>query len=295
MIRKSFLITAGLAMLVLASMACALPFSEPAPVDQQQAVEQTLAARQPGAAETPAAKAPAPTAKAKNPAQPSPTPIPPTPKPAALPALPVGMRQGLASLNSYQIIFSQVYEGPSSQDKVQMTNETRYNKDGERSHVRLSNLSSTKDEPSDEVNTSDRYQIGSKVCTLPVDEGESALSDSDPQAEEMASTLAGLVDMSLYVEDPILVGEETLNGVKTRHYTFKVGGLGKKSGAEVIQSSGEYWIAADGLYLVKYQATLETRSAPQDSSDARLMRAVITYELTMINQPVVIEMPAECK
>ena len=103
------------------------------------------------------------------------------------------------------------------------------------------------------------------------------------------------MDLTLYVEDPVLVGEEQVNGIQTRHYTFKVSGLGKKSGAEVTQSSGEYWSAVDGNYLVKYNLVLEMRNAPEDSSAAKVIHSETSYELNMVNQPITIEMPAECK
>jgi hypothetical protein len=176
-----------------------------------------------------------------------------------------------------------------------MIGETDFNSDGERTHTRSTNLSSTKDDPSDKPTVTERYQIGSQICSLPAEEGQSPLSSSNPMAEEMVSATTGLMDLLIYVEKPVLVGEETVNGVKTRHYQFKISSLGKKSGAEVTKSSGEYWVAVDGQYLVQYSVILETRSAPQGSVEAQVMHAEVTYSLTNINQPIAIEMPAECK
>jgi hypothetical protein len=284
--RKLLTIAAGIAALVFASLACALPSSTSSPTAEPG--QESQAATQPAAQDKSAPKN-----QPKATATPQPT-ATPEPTPTSAPALPIGMRQGLASLNSYHLRFSQVYEGPSAQEKVQILNESDYVSDGERSHTRFTNLASTKDDPSDKSTVTERYQIGSKVCSLPADDEKSPLSESNPMAEEMGGAVTGLMDISLYAENPSLLGEEDLNGVKTRHYQFKVTSLGKKSGAEVTQSGGEYWIAVDGLYLVKYQVTLETRSAPQDNSAAAVMRAVITYELSQINQPISIEMPAEC-
>ena len=300
MTNRKICMIAGIAALIFASLACALPGSQEATSDPNQSIAETVAAMNGGTAAPGSTDAPAPgptkAAKGKATAGPTATPLPsPTPTATPAPALPVGMRQGLASLNSYHIQFNQIYEGPTAQDKVHMLNETDYNSDGERTHTRSTNLSSTKDNPSDTTKVTERYQIGSQVCALPAEEGKSPLSASNPMAEEMVSATTGLMDISLYAEKPVLVGEETVNGVKTRHYQFKVGTLGKKSGAEVTQSSGEYWVAVDGQYLVKYAAILETRSAPQGSAEAQVMHAEITYNLSAINQPVSIEMPAECK
>ena len=111
----------------------------------------------------------------------------------------------------------------------------------------------------------------------------------------MSTVITSQMDLTLYVEDPLLVGEELVNGIQTHHYQFKVSGLGKKSGAEVTQSSGEYWSAVDGNYLVKYSLILETRSAPQGDSAAQVIHSELTYDLSQVNQPITITLPAECK
>jgi len=226
---------------------------------------------------------------------PTDTPVP-TPTATPAPLLPIGLRQGLASLNSYQVTYGQLVIGPGEEDKKQTTTIYSSLAEGDRSHTQVTILNSTADNPTGESSTRDRYQIGSKICSLPADEdAESPVSENDPMAEEMANVVASLMDMTLYVDDPVLVDEQQVNGVQTRHYTFKVNGLGKKSGAEVTQSSGEYWSAIDGNYLVKYKLVLEMRSAPEDSSAAQVYRNESSYDLTMINEPITIEMPAECQ
>ena len=297
--KNRFDLIAGVAVLIFASMACALPGQPEAASDPQKAIAATVAALQSGRTTTPGstkAPAPGPTSAEKDNVTPTATLLPsPTATETPAPALPVGLRQGLASLNSYHIKFNQTYMGPTDQDKMQMMSETDFNSNGDRTHTRSTNLSSTKDNPSDKANVTERYQIGTKICTLPAEEGQSPLSAANPMADEMLNATTGLMDLLIYVEKPILVGEESVNGVQTRHYQFKISSLGKKSGAEVTKSSGEYWVAVDGQYLVQYSVILETRSAPQDSVEAQVMHAEVTYSLTNINQPVAIEMPADCK
>ena len=236
-----------------------------------------------------------PTAEPTTAIPPTETPVP-TPIATPPPLLPIGIRQGLASLNSYQIKFVQVLDGPGPQDKNHTTTEMSVSSQDDRSHTRITALNSSADSPSSEPHTTDRYQAGSQVCSLPAsEEGKSPLTSSNPVQEEMANAMSSQMDITLYADNPVLLGEEQVNGVQSRHYQFKVSGLGKKSGAEVTQSSGEYWSAVDGNYLVKYHLILETRSAPQGDATAQVMHSEITYELCGINQPVSIEMPPECK
>jgi hypothetical protein len=66
-------------------------------------------------------------------------------------------------------------------------------------------------------------------------------------------------------------------------------GLGVDSGAEVTENQGEYWIAQDGQYLVKYLLTVEEQSEP-----GKPIRFSVSIDLTSVNQPVDITLPAEC-
>jgi len=111
----------------------------------------------------------------------------------------------------------------------------------------------------------------------------------------MSDTLTQLGDIVIVVENPKFVGAETINGIQANHFKFNVTGLGKKSGAEVTQSAGEYWIAVDGQYLMKYDVVLETRSAPAGNAQAQVMHSETHLDLSKINQPIQISMPAECK
>jgi len=279
--RISFLIV--VTMLVLAIQACAFPGAPTVNPTQPEQASPAPGETQPAA--TPAEKQPTATT------EPS-----PTPKPTLPPALPIGLRQGLASLNSYEVTYGQILEGPGPQDKNHITTVFSYSTEGDRSHTQATILNTSADNPDNPEQTSDRYQVGSKICSLPAsEEGVSPVTSSDPMAEEMTTVLSNQMDLTLYVENPVLVGEVGVNGIQTRHYTFNVSGLGKKSGAEVTQSSGEYWSAIDGNYLVKYHLVMEMRNAPQGSSAAEVIHSELSYNLNKVNQPLTIEMPPECK
>jgi hypothetical protein len=121
------------------------------------------------------------------------------------------------------------------------------------------------------------------------------MSDVNLQQKEMLDSMTQLEDTIFVIENPQFVGVETVNAIQANHFKFNVTGLGKKSGAEVTQSVGEYWIAQDGQYLVKYDVILETRSAPAGNAQAQMMHLEIHIDLSNINQPIQISMPADCK
>ncbi len=84
--------------------------------------------------------------------------------------------------------------------------------------------------------------------------------------------------------DAKLVGEETLNGVATKHYTFDESILGAALGVyEKIK--GEVWVAVDGDYAVKYVFTAEDKDATYDWN----------WEVYDINAPFTIEPPTDAQ
>jgi hypothetical protein len=287
-------IALGLAAIALAALACTLPnLGAPAgetadPAKAATAIAATVSALGDGAE---------PGEPAQDLAEASATPATSaTPAPTAAPELPVGLRQGLAGLNSYRMRTVISLNGPGPQDSSRETTEYAYVAEGERMHTHVESLISTTEEPNSEPSVQDLYRIGSLQCSLPPDEeGVSPLATIDPIQQEMTDVMSQMMDFVLYVENPELVGEEIVNLVPSRHYRFEITGLGDTSGAEVTQSSGEYWTALDGNYLVKYILVLETRSAPEGSAEAKVMRVEITLDLAEVNQPISIEMPADCK
>jgi hypothetical protein len=226
--------------------------------------------------------------------EPTPTPIPTA---TPIPALPIGLRQGLAGLNSYHLVIETITNGPAPQDKSHTKYQTDYVMDGEKSLVRTESTSSTAKEPAEKSSVSDVYQIGNKSCTISGTGADREVDSSniDIQQKEMMDTMTQLEDMIIVVENPKFVGAETINGVQSNHFKFNVTGLGKKSGAEVTQSAGEYWVAQDGQYLMKYDVVLETRSAPAGNAQAQVMHQETHLNLSNINQPIQINMPVDCK
>ncbi len=219
------------------------------------------------------------------------------PTPTAIPSLPIGLRQGLASLNSYRLKIDMIVKGPTPQDKSHSLYQIDYVMDGDKTLVHTESTSSSAADEKEKTSTSDLYEIGNKSCSVSGSgtDRQAKLSDVNIQQKEMLGSMAQLEDTIMVVETPQFVGAETVNGIQTNHFKFNVTGLGKKSGAEVTQSAGEYWIAQDGQYLVKYDVILETRSAPAGNAQAQVMHLETSVDLSNINQPIQISMPADCK
>jgi hypothetical protein len=106
---------------------------------------------------------------------------------------------------------------------------------------------------------------------------------SPSQALEPAGLLTGVIGADA------AGGPEPVNGVAANHYTFDEHALGLLNMAK---ATGELWVAADGGYLVKYLLTT-TGGADYFGADTT---GILTwdYELTQVNQPVALTLPADC-
>jgi len=217
-----------------------------------------------------------------------------TPEPTAIPSKPLSIWQGLSSLNSYRLVIRSVMNGPTVSDRNQNTMLVESGSDGDSSHTRYETISSSSDEPEVSTSATDHYAIGNRTCDVD-DSSEATLEDVDPQAQEIMDAWFKMVDILPMTEDPVYVGAEMLNGVMTNHFTFNVTGLGVESGAEVVASNGEYWLAQDGQYVVKYSVIMETRNGPAEDPNTHTMHLEFYIEVTDINQPVVITMPPICQ
>lgn len=266
--------------LLLASMACNIPFlggsEEPTQLPgSTSAVPKNTPV--PGATQPKPTETVKPTAKGPNP-------------------IPLPLRQGLSSLDTYRLSIHAIASGSGTAEKTDINTVIEVNTKTESNHLKMVTTSVTADDPKPETSVTEQFTIGKKSCQLSSEGGTTKtptakISDSDLIASDLGGALSYLVDYNLYVENPTFVAEETLNGVVTNHFKFKVTQLGKDSGAVVKQNSGEYWVAKDGQYLVKYGVVLELDS---DKSGTKTVRTELNLELTSINKAVDIAFPSNC-
>ena len=216
-------------------------------------------------------------------------------EPVEPPSQPVGVRQGLSSLDSFRLKIVTVLNGPTQADKSRTVVEIESTEGGNRTHTVTNTTSSTAEDPEEEKDRTRQFQVDNMTCILDEDGGAPEVEYSSPLAKELQDIAAEMLDLNPLIANPVLVGQEDLNGVPTYHYTFVVPGLGATSGAEVIQNQGEYWLAVDGEYLVKYSLVLEIRDGPKDDPQSEAMLSKFNYELTDINQPIEINLPEGCQ
>ncbi len=246
------------------------------------------------------------------PAQPAPSGEPPSQPGINLPSLPgvlptptvfqtpeaqpVGFYEGLASLNSYRMTIHMLFTGPAVQDYKENTQTTSYNQEGDQVYSRVEVTASSVEEPKRETVIIEQYRVNQTYCqrtTSSDGETSSEVSTTTSSQQSMTDAMFNLFDVTIAAEDAQFVGAEMINSIPCNHFTFTVSGLGT-SGSEVTQSQGEYWVAQDGQYLVKYRVTLEMRSGPPGDANTEVTHVEIQTEVSDINTPITIQMPPDC-
>jgi hypothetical protein len=223
-----------------------------------------------------------PTAQATTEVTSTPTPTPP-PDP-----VPVSFNDGLASLNSYQMTVTFKSVGPDPEKSSTTTIETGRSSDPDAS---VTHYTSTAVDPGAEPDVSDTttYRIGNDQCTGSDADGWDWTSNT-PAEMEMQGLVTSMIGMTPIIDDPVFVATETVNDIPSNHFSFKVSGLGASSGSVVNINQGDYWLAVDGQYIVKYLLTLEMSEA----ANSEVMHQEISIEMHEINQPVSIAFPQGC-
>lgn len=203
--------------------------------------------------------------------------------------VPVSFNEGLASLDSYWLTFQINTIGPDPGTSSSYTVESERSKDSDSSSTYINNLSSSEDGSDYSSSDSYIYRIGNDRCSGSDAEGWDWQSSTDAERElqELVNRLIGFTPL---IEDPEFVGEEEINGIPSNHFSFSVAGLGARSGAEVRVNEGDYWLAVDGQYLVKYSLVIEMSM----ESDSEISRIETYLEMNEINQPVSISFPQGC-
>jgi hypothetical protein len=119
---------------------------------------------------------------------------------------------------------------------------------------------------------------GKRTCTASVIDPGNSLADR----MEPAGFLTGVIG----AEE---AGGETVNGAAAKHYTFDERAFGQLG---LAKSTGEMWVASDGGYIVKYLLT--TKGTAVYFGEGIEGTLSWDYELTGVNQPVAIQLPADC-
>lgn len=261
--------------LALVSLACSLPFQGGSPEEAT-----TVAGEGDGALGDVEATVESGT-------QPGPTPT------IDVPLLPVPLNQGLASLNSYTMTYTNdVYDSVADERSI-ITFVVARNDSLDASYNSTETQVTTEDYQVESDDLQEQFFIGNQVCVL--SDGEAEFSTmSDVAREMMGLAVSQVVQFNPLIEEPEYVGEDVINGVPVHTYIFEVRSVEAASEAEVAQADGHYAIAVDGNYLVDYRLDMELRTAPEGDPSAEVSKSFFALKLEDINAPVEIALPASC-
>lgn len=200
--------------------------------------------------------------------------------------------EGLATLKSYRATFTMAFEGSEEGKPVQWTFEMKMEATKDPAASRLSYLGSGTEDAS-KLSGFEIVQVGDmQYMKFGEGAGNCIASSTGEQPSEVGE---------LFKPDDILGGlsnarrtgpDQTINGVRARHYTFDEKALLGLSG--LTRAQGEAWVAVDGNYVVKYTLTAEGKDVlfGKPNTEGKL---TWTYEVTDINQAIEIEPPADCQ
>jgi hypothetical protein len=203
--------------------------------------------------------------------------------------VPVSLNEGLASLNSYQmtITFSSVGPDPAKSSTTSIQRQRSNDTNASSTSIKSTSINANGGDP--ENSDTSIIQIGNDQCSGNPTDGWSWTS-STPAEAEMQGLITNMIGLIPLVDHPVFVAAETLIGIPTNHFTFQVSGLGASSGAVVNINQGDYWLAVDGKYIVKYNLVVETSI----TADTEVLHEEISIEMIQINQPVSITFPQGC-
>lgn len=286
--KKSVLILA-LGLILLLTLACSISEeSQPESVNAATKVALTVAA-----IEQPAGQQPASPSTGDAPAAPQSS-APPA-DPALPPSTPTSLWSTLASLDSYTFImkYHQITKVTSENTIIEMTMDRSEKDDAVHTVMKTQNPVRIADlEPSGEISETETWKVGDTTCTL--EDGEYESKRDEKSETDNTTDLLELMDISPRIDNPEFVNVETVNGIPCNHFKFRIANYLDDSGWLVTRNEGEYWLAQDGQYMVKYVLYLDSSSAPEDNPKAESNKIFLTQELQNVNQPVNIKLPAAC-
>ncbi|MCC6603765.1 MAG: hypothetical protein IT327_11175 [Anaerolineae bacterium] len=126
-------------------------------------------------------------------------------------------------------------------------------------------------------------------------------------ATEAEDAFAESLDANEFLEDigeAELVGEETINGIETLHYTFDETAIQDET-TQFNWAQGDVYIAKEGNFVVRFRIEGEgnvsnlgmamVEGEEDTTAEEAVGLMVVQMDLTNVNEPVSITIPAECE
>ncbi|MGA9531524.1 MAG: hypothetical protein WBR18_02305 [Anaerolineales bacterium] len=209
------------------------------------------------------------------------------------PMLPVPINEGLASLNSFRMTYTNdVYDSVPDQRSV-ITFVIAQDRDADARYLQTENLITTEDYEVTSRDVEEQYVVGNDVCYIRNGQAQfKTMSDSGRQIMEMMMQTIAINPM---IENPEFEGRDSINGVDVRTYTFQITSADVGSSTETAKSEGHYALAEDGDYLVDYRLDMELRTAPEGDESAEYSVSFFDLALEDIDEPLEIVLPQTCE
>jgi hypothetical protein len=206
---------------------------------------------------------------------------------------PVGIQAGLGSFDSYQITlyFHSLDSNGNLSDITEVIERSVV--DNNSHSISTQTSFDPEYDTENDVSTSEEYIVGNVTCTGSDAEGWT-YEEMTAQEKEMMDIYKGMVDVLPLIDDPEFAGEETVNGIDCNHFTFQVAGIGDTSGSVANVNTGDYWLAKDGQYIVKYHLILQVQSAADGTAEAETSDIEVLIDLNNVNIPPNLVLPANC-
>ncbi|MHC1781497.1 MAG: hypothetical protein AB9891_01825 [Anaerolineaceae bacterium] len=289
---KSILL-AGIVFILLLTLACSMSEeTQPDSVNAATKVALTVAAIDQPAGQQPVA----PAAPAGQDAPAAPQAVIPTLAPTLPPSLPTSFQSTFASLDSYTFImkYNQITKNAADNTIIEMTMNRSEEEDAFHAIYRMQNpIRIAESEASSEPQNGEVWSRKDATCSKDED-GKYETQKAESTETDNTKDLIELMDILPRIENPEFVGTETVNDTPCNHFKFKIANYMADSGWLVTRNEGDYWLALDGQYLVKYVLYLDASSAPEGNPKAESNKISLIQELKNINQPIDVSFPAEC-
>ena len=198
----------------------------------------------------------------------------------------------LKNLKSYKTTWSFQWTGQEDgkDHTIEWLSAEAYTADPPATHTKFESSDSA--QPA-QGGTMEFYQIGSKSYMVSQQDGKPQCTaftseDNKPEGSFLNRGAFGSISSGR------LVGTETVNGVRAKHYRYDE----KSTGVNLFDKlNGDVWVAEDGGYVVKDSAQWEGRlfGMLSGSNPNAVGKGSWTQEVTDINQPFQITPPDGCE
>jgi hypothetical protein len=199
---------------------------------------------------------------------------------------------GLENLSSYRATWKLEWKSSGSAQEEEISWEwmQEYTREPKAVHWRWESVDRAKQDA--QPGAMEFWQLGNTTYIVtPESDGTKSCMSSSSEDNKVENSLMGPQNLGS-VSGAKLVGTETVNGVKARHYRYDEKSIALFGGGAV---RGDIWVAVDGGFVVKDSATWQGRFFGLATDDKATGSGSWTWELTDVNGAIAILAPQDCE